>query len=411
VVAASVGVIAECFEDEELPTRRPPRSTPIPAPGARLRVLVADDDQLVCRAVERILKSQGFGVATVSDGTSAVNALMSGAFDVILSDVCMPGTSGTDLMRVLQAYDVKVPVVLMTGQPGTEVADEAKELGVVAYLRKPVAPAALRRTLEAAVRGFAKPVETVSLEKPTVAVRMRDASGTAVERAIDSLYLEFQPVVSVRSTRVISYEVVVRHGEPAFATTEELMAAAEGVGRAQDLCRKIRLLLASAVAHAPQRALLMLDIGFHDIVDPELATETSPLAQHAKRIVFSIQHSPRMAQIADLEARVHILKFMGFRVAVDDMSGEGSGLNSLAALEPDFVKLDPAVVRDLPSSMVKKRIVRTLMTLCDGLDINVIAEGVESADERDCLRQLGCDFMQGSYFSRPHKVFPLTSWT
>lgn len=404
-------MLAECFDDEELPTRPPPRSTPVPAPGARLRVLVADDDELVCRAVERILKSQGFGVTCVCDGNAAVAALMEHPFDVILSDVNMPGTSGMDLMRVLQAYDLKVPVVFMTGQPGSSIADEARELGVVHYLRKPVAPAELRRTLEAAAHGVQAPETTISSVRPTLAIQTVQASGGAVDRAIDSLYVEYQPIVSVRSTRVIAYEVVAGFIEPAFPSLEELTTAAERVGRAQELRRELRELVAEAIESAPPRALLMLGIGVHDLTDSDLPSESSALAKHARRVVLSIKQGPGLSQIEDLEARVAILKFMGFKVAVDDMSNEGSGLSSLAQLEPDFVKIEAAVVRNLHASMVRKRIVRTVMTLCDGLDINVIAEGVETAEERDCLRQLGCDFMQGGFFSRPHKAFPLTAWT
>lgn len=408
-------MLAECYPDDDLPTMPPPRSTPVPRPGAQLRVLVADDDALVCRAVERILRNQGFHVSTVSDGNSAVTALMSNKFDVILSDVCMPGTSGMDLMRVLRAYDLRVPVVLMTGQPGHTAANEARELGAAQYLRKPVAPVELRRALEAAARGIREEVAPVgSSVRPTLAAPADDdVAGLAprFERAMASLWMAYQPVVSVRSTRVIAYEAFVRSGEVSFQTPEELFVAAEKLGKSQELCRKIRGKVADALKSAPERTFLILGVGAHDLLDKELASEDSPLSRHAKRIVLQVKQSSRLAQIQDLDARLHILRFMGFRVAVDDMSADGSGLTSFAQLEPDFVKIDGALVRDLQSSLVRKRIVRTVITLCDGIDVYVIAEGVETAEERDCLRQLGVDFMQGSFFSRAQKAFPLTAWT
>jgi EAL domain-containing protein (putative c-di-GMP-specific phosphodiesterase class I) len=409
-------VLAECYPDDDLPTKPPPQSSPVAKPGAQLRVLVADDDELVCRAVERILRNQGFHVTTVSDGNSAVTAVMENEYDVILSDVCMPGTSGMDLMRVLRAYDVRVPVVLMTGQPGHAAAEEARELGAAQYLRKPVAPVELRRALEAAAKGIHEEVAPAgSSVRPTIAAppSVDDVASLALpfERAMASLWMAYQPVVSVRSTRVIGYEAFVRTGEASFQTPEELFHAAEKLGKAQELCRKIRGKVADALESAPERTFLILGVGAHDLLDKELASEDSPLARHAKRIVLQVKQSSRLTQIQDLDARLHILRFMGFRVAVDDMSADGSGLSSFAQLEPDFVKIDGALVRELQSSMVRKRIVRTVIGLCDGIDVYVIAEGVETAEERDCLRQLGVDFMQGSFFSRPQKAFPLTAWT
>ncbi len=400
----------------ESATVPPPRTTPAPPAGSRIEVLVADDDDLVCRSIARILKNEGFGVRTVTDGSAVIEALRERSFDVILSDICMPETSGTDLLRLLQAYDVKIPVLLMTGQPGVESATEAVELGAVHYLRKPIAPADLKRAIEATVRGGrASPIPISN--GPTVAAppspdpNDSDDLAARVDRAIASLWLAYQPIVSVRSSRVVAYQALLRSAEPTFRSSGELGVAARRVGREIDLGRAVRVEVAAALEEGPQRPLMVLDLWPHDLLDPELASEGGVLAPHARRVVFAINQSPEFEALSDLEARVHILKFMGYRIAVDDLGAGASGLGSLSRLEPDFARVDSGLVRDIQTSVVRKRVLQTMMDLCDELDINVIASEVELPEERDTLRQIGCDLMQGSFFAKPEKKFPLLAWT
>jgi DNA-binding NtrC family response regulator len=100
-------------------------------------VLVVDDDEALSRALSRVLKMAGYDVVVANDGAAAVEKVMHRAFDVILSDIQMPGMSGVDLLSIVRAYDLDVPVILMTGNPTLETAMEAVSLGALQYLVKP----------------------------------------------------------------------------------------------------------------------------------------------------------------------------------------------------------------------------------------------------------------------------------
>jgi len=106
------------------------------AAGART-VLVVDDDELVARSLRRVLEAAGYHVTTVSDGSDAVEKIMHNAYDVVLSDIQMPGMSGVELLSVVRARDFDVPVLLMTGAPTLETAIEAVSLGALQYLPNP----------------------------------------------------------------------------------------------------------------------------------------------------------------------------------------------------------------------------------------------------------------------------------
>jgi EAL domain-containing protein (putative c-di-GMP-specific phosphodiesterase class I) len=89
---------------------------------------------------------------------------------------------------------------------------------------------------------------------------------------------------------------------------------------------------------------------------------------------------------------------------------EITGLTSFALLEPDVVKIDMALVRDVDKRTTKAKLIGTLVTLCRDLDIVLVAEGVETVAERDTLVAIGCDHFQGYLFGRPAAPFCPVTW-
>src|SRR5580700_7374673 len=116
------------------PDRHDTLQVPAPSAAGQRSVLVVDDDDALARATQRTLTRAGFEVVVAEDGTTAAQAIMSRAFDVIVTDIQMPGMSGLDLLRVVRGYDLDVPVILMTGEPKVETAIEAVSLGALEYL-------------------------------------------------------------------------------------------------------------------------------------------------------------------------------------------------------------------------------------------------------------------------------------
>jgi EAL domain-containing protein (putative c-di-GMP-specific phosphodiesterase class I) len=100
------------------------------------------------------------------------------------------------------------------------------------------------------------------------------------------------------------------------------------------------------------------------------------------------------------------LRAIGFRIAVDDLGAGYAGLTSFTLLEPDVVKLDMALVRDIHKEPKKLAVVKTMITLCKELGIVVTSEGIEVPEERDELARAGCDLMQGYLFAKPGDAFP-----
>ena len=109
-------------------------------------------------------------------------------------------------------------------------------------------------------------------------------------------------------------------------------------------------------------------------------------------------------------ARVAMLRRLGYRIAVDDLGAGYAALGALAVLEPEIVKLDMSLVRDIERHPTKRRVVGAIATLCRELGSRVIAEGVETAAELAVIRELGIDLIQGYLFAKPARGFPQPIW-
>jgi serine/threonine protein kinase/CheY-like chemotaxis protein len=125
------------------------RDEPAPERGS---ILVVDDEPALLRATVRQLRNADYTVTACSDGTSAAAMLVTDAFDVVVSDIEMPGLTGVDLLKLLRQRGLDVPVILMTGAPGLDTAMLAVEHGAFKYVAKPIGAPELLEVVERAMR-------------------------------------------------------------------------------------------------------------------------------------------------------------------------------------------------------------------------------------------------------------------
>lgn len=381
------------------------------APGAKTdRILVVDDVIAVQRMLERVLTHEGYTVVGAADGTQAKQLLETNEFDLVLSDISMPGLDGIGLLRAVRERDPELPVILLTGVPSTATAMSAVNLAATAYLAKPIAPAVLVAEVARALklRALAKARREASSDGHAVpaAPAATDDLAAAFDRALVGLFMVYQPIVSWSRRSSFAYESLVRSSEPSMAYPGALFDAAERLGKLHDLGRAIRTNCADTFAELGSKSRLFLNLHPHDLLDDTLYDSRSVLAPLAPQVVLEITERAKLDEVPDLRKRIEALRAAGFRIAIDDIGAGYSGLNSFAMLHPEFVKLDMALVRDIDCDPTKQRVARMLVDLSTDLNIGVVGEGVETAAEREILVLLGCDLLQGYLFARPGAPFP-----
>jgi len=164
------------------------------------RALVVDDDEALLRVHARALAKSGYAVETAGGGEAAVQALGKTSFDVILSDIDMPGMDGLTLLERVRTFDLDVPVVLITGSPSVDTAIKAMEHGALRYLVKPVELDALVKVADDAVRlhRIARAKRQAFDLAGGVDRFVGDHAGLVASfgRALETLHIAYQPIVS-----------------------------------------------------------------------------------------------------------------------------------------------------------------------------------------------------------------------
>ncbi|HVV17543.1 MAG TPA: EAL domain-containing protein [Polyangia bacterium] len=370
-------------------------------------VLLVDDERSIARAYARSLGDAGFEVVCAYDGQEAAESARRQRFDVIVSDITMPQMSGLELLRAVREHDLDVPFVLMTGGPAVDSAVRAVEYGALRYLIKPIDTRELEEVVARAVRlhQIAR-VKRDALEMFQMeGKKIGDRAGLEARfaAALDSLWIAYQPIISWSRRTTFAWEALVRNEEPTLRSPPDLFEAAERLGRVQDLGRTVRDRVAQTLDRYPIPGLLFINLHAMELDDDSLLDAAAPLSQHAAKVVLEVTERAPLEQITDATARVAALRALGYRIAVDDLGAGYAGLTSFAHLEPEVVKVDMSLIRGIDQSPLKQKLLGSIVALCRDLGIEIIAEGIETAAERDALIRLGGDLCQGYLFARPER--------
>lgn len=377
-------------------------------------VLLVDDDPDVLRAYGRILERTGAYVSVASDGASALGILKSHQVDVVITDLNMPVMGGLEFLRAVREINLDVPVVIATGLPELQSAMAAVDYGAFQYLTKPIDPQQLKITVAQAAQFHAlarlRREHSPSSAHDHEGYRDRAALEVRFARALDKLWIAFQPIVQLHVQAPYAYEALVRSHEPSLATPHALFEAAHSLGKMTQLGRKIRREVATLTRALAPDVLIFVNLHPADLNDEQLYSSANPLSPVSSRVVYEITERSELSGITELAGKLRRLRQSDFRIAIDDLGAGHSSLSSFIHLDPDYVKLDMALIRDVHLSANKLSLVRGITRIChNDMGIRIICEGVESADEVQALTNEGLNLFQGYYFAKPAQGFPLPS--
>lgn len=222
-----------------------------------------------------------------------------------------------------------------------------------------------------------------------------------------SFTMAFQPIVNIRTRELHAYEALVRgsNNEPAGWVLDQVDD--RNRYRFDQACRVKAIELAAKLrlARHPE-CLLHINFLPNAVYRPETCIRATLQAAAefdfpVDRIVFEVTEGERVRDEAHLQGIFTEYRRQGFSTAIDDFGAGYSGLNLLAQFQPDVIKLDMALTRNIDSDRVRRAIVSGVLLVCRDLDIRVIAEGIETIGELNVLRELGVELIQGYLFGRP----------
>ena len=227
--------------------------------------------------------------------------------------------------------------------------------------------------------------------------------------------MAYQPIVDMRTRKVFAYEALVRGvgGEGAASvlgqvTPENRYAFDQG-------CRVKAIGLAAELGLASAGPLLSINFLPNAVYEPSACIRlTLAIARRTgfplDRLIFEFTEGERVEH-EHLGRIIKAYKALGFRTAIDDFGAGYSGLTLLAKFQPDIVKLDMELVRDIDTDRVKRLLVGGMVGVCREIGVEVLAEGIETLDEHRALLDLGVWLQQGYLMAKPgFERLPEVSW-
>ncbi len=301
-----------------------------------------------------------------------------------------------------EPFEVEEAELHVTASVGVSLAPHLAADGA-ALLRQ--ADTAMYQAKRAGRSGHAvyAPEEQQPIDRLSLTARLR--------RSIDrgQLELHYQPIFSLRSGEPIAVEALLRWNDPArglvppaaFIPAAEHSGLIEPIGEwvANELCRQ-----AAEWRDLGLTPRLSLNAAPRELRRPEYVdTLAAALERHAiepSRIVVEITESAAMDEAA-ARGPIERLHALGVGLAIDDF-GEGfSSLSRLRKLPVEQIKIDRSFLHDVPRSATASAVVTAIIRLAQALGREVVAEGVESHEQRDFLTAQGCLLAQGFFLSRP----------
>jgi EAL domain-containing protein (putative c-di-GMP-specific phosphodiesterase class I) len=231
----------------------------------------------------------------------------------------------------------------------------------------------------------------------------------AVERAEVEVY--FQPLIALADEKIVGAEALVRwdHPEHGILTPAHFVALAEDNGTILPIGRAV---LEQACRHAKAWLDTMgvrLQVGVNLSarqfqlagLEEQIAEVLQSTGIDPAQLCLEVTESLAMDDVALTSAVLTKLHGLGIRLAIDDFGTGHSSLGYLARFPIDVIKIDQSFVRDIDQDPVKSAIVSAVVALSKAIGSTTVVEGVETLPELQQVERLGCDAVQGFYFSRP----------
>ncbi len=213
----------------------------------------------------------------------------------------------------------------------------------------------------------------------------------------------FQPIVDIGARTIFAHEALVRGPEGEGALTVLSKVNEENRYRFDQACRSKAI---KTAAHLHMKSMLSINFMPNAIYKPELCIRATLAAAKTHgfpidQIIFETVEGEHINDGKWLAEILREYKRIGFLTAIDDFGAGYAGLNLLAQFQPDIVKLDMELVRNIDTSRSRQAIAKGVVRICEELGIRIIAEGIETVGEWRFFQDLGVRLMQGYLFSKP----------
>ena len=208
-----------------------------------------------------------------------------------------------------------------------------------------------------------------------------------------------QPIVALDTNAVMGAEALCRFRPTPYRSPDKWFAHARGVGLQRELECAVIEKAVDLLRDLPQALRLAINVSPDTLANTDLAALID--GPFSDRVIFELTEHALVAEPAELQRRMKLLRRVGARIAVDDLGASYGSLSTVLQIKPDIVKLDRDLVRGINLDPVNRALAVGVVTFAAAIGADVIAEGIERQGEADTLREIGVAFGQGFLLGRP----------
>jgi len=393
--------------------------------GIGLKVLLLDDDPFMLDYIKIILLNLGVVDIFLADqGESALEILENEKFvmDVIFCDLNMPNMDGVTFLRLISEKNFSGAIVINSGEDqgllnAVSELTEAHHLNLLGSLKKPIMPQQVD-SLFAKLTNQNRRKENVKAIK---SIEHQDFSVGELANGIrdNQIVVYYQPKIEIISKKVVGFEALARwlnkkRGMVSpnvfipIAESENLIGSltdnvfVQAINQTQKWCQQ-RPEIKVSVNFAMQTLsrLELPDILYKSI---------SNIGVNSNNILIEVTESGLMQNLTVNMEVLARLKLLGFRLSIDDFGTGYSSLNQLQRLPFSELKLDRSYVTAAHKDKKARAILESSVELAKKLNLSIVAEGVETQEDWDLVKELGCNTVQGFFIAKPMPAGDATQW-
>lgn len=387
-----------------------------------LSFLVVEDHDFQRDMLVKMLRGlQAREVYQASDGREGLEILNEPdtRVDIVVTDLDMPTVDGMEFLRRMALAGHEVSVIVASGLErallaSTEAMAAAYGIKFLGTIEKPVTSSKLQDLI--ALHGHAR-----SAVKEQLSPQYRPFT---VEEALEGLQEQqfecyFQPQVHLATGRVRGAEALVRwchpaHGVVPAAAFIRALEASEAVAALTTLVVNSSAAMSRQLRAAAQPCTICVNIPHQAFTDGMLVDQIVDLVHRhgvdAEDIVLEISESATTRGFPRVLESLVRLRMKGFRLAIDDYGTGHSSLEQLTQIPLTELKIDQSFITPTGRRDAIRTILASSIELARSLHVTCIAEGVETEQNWDLLRELDCDVAQGLYIAAPMSASAYVGW-
>jgi len=357
------------------------------------------------KAGDYILQQVALRLSAAMDGNATVTRVGADEFAFLYPMVFSEDAASARarmLIEILSApYDIGERTARLSASVGCSLFSSGEETTELLFSKAETALYHAKRSGRGGVVVFTREMEEAAKRVTRIEQALR--------RAVSAGEVEphFQPIVDLKTRKVIGFEALARWTDRDLGSVapSTFIPIAEERGIIGPLSQLVLRKATEAARDWPPDLFLSFNLSPSQLVDQNTGLQILSILSRTgfdpRRLEIEITETGLMTDPASAEKIVEDLKRVGIRVSLDDFGTGQSSLGRLREFQFDKLKIDRAFVSSMVEDKPSEHIIRAILAMCEGLGMDVVAEGIEDEQQAERLDEFGCAGGQGYLFGKP----------